>query len=48
MTADSSSPEMSAATKDVLSKVQRMIPPMLESFHKGSRTCVTTQQRTHS
>ncbi|KAL2212297.1 Ribokinase-like protein [Sarocladium strictum] len=26
---------MSAATKDVLAKVQRMIPPMLESFHKG-------------
>lgn len=30
-----SKPEMSAATKDVLAKVQRMIPPMLESFHKG-------------
>ncbi|GJC83151.1 ATP-dependent (S)-NAD(P)H-hydrate dehydratase [Colletotrichum liriopes] len=26
---------MSAATKDVLSRVQRMIPPMLEKFHKG-------------
>lgn len=28
-------PKMSAATKDVISKVQRMIPPMLEKFHKG-------------
>ncbi|KAK1958857.1 carbohydrate kinase [Colletotrichum sublineola] len=26
---------MSAATKDLLSRVQRMIPPMLEKFHKG-------------
>ncbi|KAK1704447.1 Ribokinase-like protein [Colletotrichum lupini] len=35
MSSDSSTPEMSAATKDVLSRVQRMIPPMLEKFHKG-------------
>lgn len=27
--------KMSSATKDVLSKVRRMIPPMLEKFHKG-------------
>lgn len=26
---------MSSATKDVLSKVRRMVPPMLEKFHKG-------------
>ncbi|KAJ3470970.1 hypothetical protein MRS44_001069 [Fusarium solani] len=26
---------MSAATKNVLAKVRRIIPPMLESFHKG-------------
>ncbi|KAK1725057.1 hypothetical protein CaCOL14_011608 [Colletotrichum acutatum] len=35
MSSDPSTPEMSAATKDVLSRVQRMIPPMLEKFHKG-------------
>ncbi|KAK0377331.1 carbohydrate kinase [Colletotrichum melonis] len=35
MSSDSSTPEMSAATKDILSRVQRMIPPMLEKFHKG-------------
>jgi ATP-dependent NAD(P)H-hydrate dehydratase len=28
-------PEMSAATKSILNKVQRLVPPMLESFHKG-------------
>ncbi|KAF4979010.1 hypothetical protein FZEAL_4685 [Fusarium zealandicum] len=28
---------MSAATKDVLSKVRRVIPPMLEKFHKGQQ-----------
>jgi hypothetical protein len=26
---------MSAATKDILSKVRRMVPPMLSKFHKG-------------
>ncbi|CAM1507057.1 Fc.00g066980.m01.CDS01 [Cosmosporella sp. VM-42] len=35
MTTEKSGPDMSAATKDVLSKVRRMIPPMLEKFHKG-------------
>ncbi|KAI1065863.1 hypothetical protein LB507_000350 [Fusarium sp. FIESC RH6] len=35
MSAQDSGPNMSAATKDVISKVQRMIPPMLEKFHKG-------------
>jgi hypothetical protein len=28
-------PEMSSATKQILGKVQRMIPPMLDKFHKG-------------
>ncbi|KAL8414998.1 hypothetical protein RB594_005995 [Gaeumannomyces avenae] len=28
-------PEMSAATKEILGRVRRMVPPMLESFHKG-------------
>ncbi|KAF4122431.1 ATP-dependent NAD(P)H-hydrate dehydratase [Geosmithia morbida] len=28
-------PGMSAMTKQVLAKVQRMVPPMLDSFHKG-------------
>lgn len=28
-------PNMSAATKEVLSRVRQMIPPMLEKFHKG-------------
>jgi hypothetical protein len=36
MSAQVPGPKMSAATKDVISKVQRMIPPMLEKFHKGS------------
>ncbi|OHE98133.1 carbohydrate kinase [Colletotrichum orchidophilum] len=35
MPSESGAPAMSAATKDVLSRVQRMIPPMLEKFHKG-------------
>lgn len=35
MPSDASKPDMSAATKDVLTKVQRMIPPMLDTFHKG-------------
>ncbi|RGP65615.1 hypothetical protein FLONG3_9118 [Fusarium longipes] len=35
MSAQDSGPKMSAATKDVITKVQRMIPPMLEKFHKG-------------
>ncbi|OLN97037.1 ATP-dependent (S)-NAD(P)H-hydrate dehydratase [Colletotrichum chlorophyti] len=28
-------PNMSAPTKEILGRVQRMIPPMLEKFHKG-------------
>ncbi|KAG6015593.1 hypothetical protein E4U54_003296 [Claviceps lovelessii] len=28
-------PEMSATTRGILGKVRRMIPPMLEKFHKG-------------
>ncbi|KAK1689466.1 carbohydrate kinase [Colletotrichum godetiae] len=35
MSSDPSTPAMSPATKDALSRVQRMIPPMLEKFHKG-------------
>ncbi|KAK3382820.1 Ribokinase-like protein [Lasiosphaeria ovina] len=31
----SSAPSMSAATKEMLARVQRMVPPMLEKFHKG-------------
>jgi hypothetical protein len=30
---------MAAATrKEILAKVQKMVPPMLESFHKGKIT----------
>lgn len=32
-----SKPDMSPATRAVLAKVQRMIPPMLDKFHKGAR-----------
>ena len=28
---------LSKASKDVLAKVRQMVPPMLESFHKGRR-----------
>lgn len=28
-------PDMTAATSAVLAKVRRMIPPMLDKFHKG-------------
>ncbi|KAL3418762.1 YjeF domain containing protein [Phlyctema vagabunda] len=31
----SESPNMSAATRDILLKVRKMVPPMLEKFHKG-------------
>ena len=27
---------LSKASKDVLAKVRQMVPPMLESFHKGA------------
>ncbi|KAH7319954.1 Ribokinase-like protein [Stachybotrys elegans] len=30
-----SAPEMSAATRGLLAKAQRLVPPMLETFHKG-------------
>lgn len=33
--ASASQPKMSAKTKDILSKVRKMVPPMLEKFHKG-------------
>jgi len=29
-------PEMSTATKEILARVGKMVPPMLEKFHKGS------------
>ncbi|TFA98527.1 ATP-dependent [Trichoderma ghanense] len=35
MSADREAPSMSATTKNVLGKVRRMIPPMLDTFHKG-------------
>lgn len=35
-------PEMSKATREVLQRVRRMIPPMLPSFHKGM--CYTTSR----
>ncbi|KAL7912152.1 Ribokinase-like protein [Trichoderma velutinum] len=35
MSAHRDSPEMSASTRSVLGKVRRMIPPMLDTFHKG-------------
>ena len=28
--------KMSSATKDILLKVRKMVPPMLEKFHKGN------------
>ena len=34
-TQDCKQPEMSAATRQVLQRVRKMIPPMLASFHKG-------------
>jgi hypothetical protein len=27
--------KMSPATKDIISKVKQLVPPMLERFHKG-------------
>ncbi|KAL3962004.1 hypothetical protein ACCO45_003527 [Purpureocillium lilacinum] len=35
MTADFEAPAMSAATRSTLAKVRRMVPPMLDKFHKG-------------
>ncbi|KAL0938668.1 YjeF domain containing protein [Colletotrichum truncatum] len=35
MPSETTPPTMSSATKEILSRVQRMIPPMLEKFHKG-------------
>ncbi|KAI6378399.1 hypothetical protein MCOR25_002266 [Pyricularia grisea] len=34
MSADTT-PQMSAATKEVLARVRRLVPPMLDKFHKG-------------
>jgi hypothetical protein len=30
-------PEMSKTTREILAKVKKMVPPMLEKFHKGKR-----------
>ncbi|KAI5466810.1 H-hydrate dehydratase [Mariannaea sp. PMI_226] len=35
MPTPSATSEMSAASKDILSRVRRMVPPMLQHFHKG-------------
>lgn len=35
MSPNSSTPEMSSATKELLVKVRQIVPPMLEKFHKG-------------
>ncbi|RFU74750.1 domain containing [Trichoderma arundinaceum] len=35
MSTDRGSPDMSATTRNVLGKVRRMVPPMLDKFHKG-------------
>jgi ATP-dependent NAD(P)H-hydrate dehydratase len=32
----SESSQMSSATRDILLKVRKMVPPMLEKFHKGN------------
>jgi hypothetical protein len=29
-------PKMSQTTKEILLKVRKMVPPMLEKFHKGT------------
>ena len=36
--------KMSAATRDILRKVKKMVPPMLEKFHKGTPLSSLTQQ----
>ncbi len=35
----------SQATKDILMKVRKMVPPMLEKFHKGEIDCVSVSPR---
>jgi hypothetical protein len=32
-------PKMSQTTRDILLKVRKMIPPLLEKFHKGTIIC---------
>jgi len=34
--------EMSRATKEILLKVRKMVPPMLEKFHKGTASLLST------
>jgi len=35
-------PKMSQTTRDILLKVRKMVPPMLEKFHKGATTPPST------
>jgi hypothetical protein len=37
-------PEMSRTTREILSKVKKMVPPMLEKFHKGRRSASNLNQ----
>ena len=37
MATDAKGLNMSSATKSVLAKARRMVPPMLEKFHKGTK-----------
>jgi ATP-dependent NAD(P)H-hydrate dehydratase len=32
----------SASRKEIIGKVYKMIPPMLESFHKGAQQAINT------
>jgi hypothetical protein len=39
---ETSHPNMSVKAREILSKAQRMIPPMLERFHKGE--CLMSEE----
>lgn len=39
------SPQMSPTTKDILLKIRKMVPPMLEKFHKGDVTILYIELR---
>jgi hypothetical protein len=41
-------PKMSQSTRDILLKVRKMIPPMLEKFHKGTSLHPTTPLKLQS
>jgi len=36
-------PEMSKTTREILAKVKKMVPPMLEKFHKGKKSSKPNQ-----